>query len=153
MNILKSTEHVLRLALSTILLSAGVLKIVDPHKSVDILLFFQVVEYAEAITIVYALSAIEIALAILLFAKVCPRFISFLVVGVCMTFLLVSIIGYWGEWGLACGCFGRFSFGRFDLPMVIRNGILLGMAIILFLNIPERISRYFKMKKQRPQRA
>lgn len=62
----------------------------------------------------------------------------------CVTFLMISLLGYTNGWEFACGCFGRFSFGRFDLGMVLRNLLLVGMSgWIVFGN--------YKSKEMKPK--
>jgi len=115
--------------LSFIFITAGVLKIISPDNTGDILIFIFEIEYSTANFIVYSLASIELMLGIGLLLGIKESFIKKLTLFSCSLFLLIAIIGYLDNWQLTCGCFGRFSFGKFDVPMILRNSLLLFMAI------------------------
>ncbi|MFY0685023.1 MAG: hypothetical protein JXR20_10760 [Balneola sp.] len=115
--------------LSFIFISAGILKIFSPENTGDILIFLFEVEYNTSLAIVYSIAAIEILLGASLFFGIKEKLTKMLIFFTCSLFLFVAILGYTNGWEFACGCFGRFSFGRFDVSMVFRNALLLSMSI------------------------
>ncbi len=117
-----------RWILGAVLAVAGLLKIFDPENMIEVLLFFGVYPESTAKFLVYAAATIEILLAIFLFKQAHQRLVHLLVTLLCGLFLLIAIVGYSNGWEFACGCLGRFSFGRFDMQMVIRNAVLAGMS-------------------------
>lgn len=115
--------------LSLIFLAAGILKIASPDNTGDILIFFFHLDYSTTLRIVYSIAIIEIVLGISLFSGYLKRYVQIFVVFTCSVFLIIALLGYANSWEFACGCFGKFSFGRFDLAMVLRNSLLLAMAL------------------------
>ena len=117
--------------LSFIFVAAGVMKIFSPENTGDIIIFLFEAEYSTSLIIVYSIASIEIILGAALFFGIKERLIRILILFSCCLFLAIAYIGFSNSWGLACGCFGRFSFGRFDGGMVLRNSLLVGMAFWL----------------------
>tara|TARA_R110002096_G_scaffold28336_5_gene85894 strand:- start:269 stop:700 length:432 start_codon:yes stop_codon:yes gene_type:complete len=117
-----------RWILGAVLAAAGILKIIDPENMIEVLLFFGVYPESTAKFLVYAAATTEIILAIYLFRQVQKKLIHLLVALLCGFFLLIALVGYSNGWEFACGCLGRFSFGRFDLQMVLRNAVLAIMS-------------------------
>jgi len=114
--------------LSFIFVSAGILKMFSPDNTGDILIFIFELDYSTSLIIVYVIAAVEIILGSLLFIGIKKNIIKLLVLFSCGLFLLIAIIGLLDNWNVACGCFGRFSFGRFDKAMVLRNSLLVFMS-------------------------
>ncbi len=121
-----------RWILGAVLAAAGILKIIDPDDMIEVLLFFGVYPESTAKFLVFTAASIEIILAIFLFREEQKKLVHVFVVLLCGLFLLIAIVGYSNGWEFACGCLGRFSFGRFDIKMVLRNAILAGMSIWLY---------------------
>lgn len=119
----------LRWVLGSVLLIAGILKILVPDNLVEVLLFFDLLSENNAYLFVYIASVFEVILAINLFFQFKPKLTSILVSGLCIIFLLISIVGYTNDWEIVCGCLGEFTYGSFDIVMVIRNTVLMGMAL------------------------
>ena len=115
--------------LSFIFVAAGTLKIFSPDNTGDILIFIFEIEFTTARFIVYTIALIEISLGTSLMFKFKELKTKKLMIFSCSLFLLISILGYLDNWQFTCGCFGRFSFGKFDGPMVFRNSLLLLMAV------------------------
>lgn len=115
--------------LSFIFVAAGTLKIFSPDNTGDILIFFFQLNYSTTMILVYSIASIEILLGLLLIFEIKPKLIKPLVLVVCSLFLFIALLGYLNSWQFACGCFGKFSFGKFDLAMVFRNSLLLFMSI------------------------
>ncbi len=115
--------------LSFIFITAGVLKIISPDNTGDILIFFFGFSYSTTLILVYGIAFVELMLGILLFLGYQRRVIKPLVVFSCFLFLAIALLGYLNSWQFACGCFGRFSFGKFDVAMLMRNSLLLFMAL------------------------
>jgi hypothetical protein len=129
-------QHIIKYStwiLSGILVLAGVLKIIDPIKTSDILVFFGVASIDTANIIVYVIAVAEIIIGTLFLKYKEKKVVQFLMIGTVGSFLLISIVGYIFSWELACGCFGRFSFGRFDLNMLIRNSTLFMMTVLVIV--------------------
>lgn len=117
-----------RWILGGVLLVAGILKLIMPDNLVEVLLFFELFSEKNARLFVYMASTLEIVLAINLFFQFKPRLTAFFVSGLCTIFLLISIVGYFNNWEIVCGCLGEFTYGNFDELMLIRNTVLVGMA-------------------------
>lgn len=117
-----------RWVLSGVLIIAGILKIFDPENLVEVLLFFGLFSEYYAYLFTYTVSVFEIALGVTLFFKIKFRVIQKIVFVLFIIFLAISIVGYLDNWQFACGCLGRFSFGKFDLGMVLRNLLLVSMS-------------------------
>jgi len=115
--------------LSFIFIAAGVLKIISPDNTGDILIFFFHFSYSTTLITVYTLAIIEIIIGLSLVFGFLPRITKSVVIFSCTLFVLIALLGYLNNWQFACGCFGKFSFGRFDAAMLIRNSLLLGMSI------------------------
>lgn len=122
-----------RLILAGVLVIAGIFKIIDPENLVEVFLFFGIESEKTAYLVVYIISFIEIILSILLILNINSIIPELLVTFTCIIFLTISLIGYFNEWQMVCGCLGRFSFGKFDISMITRNSILLLMASLLVL--------------------
>ena len=114
--------------LAFIFISAGILKIHSPENTGDILIFIFEISYEASLSFVYSIALIEIFFGIGLFIKVLEKFAKKMVFITCLIFLIVAVLGYLDNWNLTCGCFGRFSFGKFDSLMILRNGILVWMS-------------------------
>ena len=119
----------LGLVLGGVLLIAGILKIISPDNLVEVLLFFDLLSEGNAYLFVYLASVFEIILAINLLFQFSPKLTGILVSGLCIIFLLISVVGYFNDWQIVCGCLGEFTYGNFDEVMVVRNTVLLGMAV------------------------
>ena len=115
--------------LSFIFVAAGILKIFSPDNTGDILIFFFHFSYTTTLILVYTLASIEIVLGLSLLFGFVPRFTKLVVIFCCTLFVVIAFLGYLNSWQFACGCFGKFSFGKFDLAMILRNSLLLFMAI------------------------
>jgi uncharacterized membrane protein YphA (DoxX/SURF4 family) len=115
--------------LSFIFVAAGILKMFSPDNTGDILIFFFNLDYSLTLIIVYSIAIIELILGILLFSGYAKRYVRSTVIFFCSVFLMIAILGYSNSWQFACGCFGKFSFGKFDAAMVLRNTLLLGMSL------------------------
>jgi uncharacterized membrane protein YphA (DoxX/SURF4 family) len=118
----------LRWVLGLVLLIAGLLKVVSPENMIEVLIFFGIPSEIYAYVITYLVSLFEIILGVLLITKKVIKVTNRIALATYMLFLGISIIGYLDNWQFACGCLGRFSFGKFDLSMVLRNFTLTGMA-------------------------
>lgn len=134
-----------RVILAIVFFAAGILKILNPDNTVDIITFFQIASYEQALFSVYFFAVFEIGLSLLLITGYYAKVTGKLVLILCSIFLLFAVIGYLDNWSIACGCFGRFSFGRFDLPMIGRNTILLFVAI--WLNYRESFKQHFSLSQ------
>jgi uncharacterized membrane protein YphA (DoxX/SURF4 family) len=117
-----------RWILGAVLFIAGVLKMIMPDNLVEVLLFFELLSETNAYVFVYTASIFEIVLAINLFLQIVPRVTATLVSVLCTMFLIISLVGYFNNWEIVCGCLGEFTYGNFDGVMVIRNAVLVGMA-------------------------
>lgn len=115
--------------LSFIFIAAGILKIFSPENTGDILIFLFEVEYNTSLIIVYSIAIIEVLLGLCLFFGIKEKIVQRLIFISCTSFLFVALVGFLDNWEMTCGCFGRFSFGRFDRAMVIRNSLLVMMSI------------------------
>jgi membrane-bound metal-dependent hydrolase YbcI (DUF457 family) len=115
--------------LSFIFVAAGALKILSPDNTGDILIFLFEIEYNISLWIVYSIALLEIILGVFLYLDFKEKLTKILVLFSCCMFFAISLLGYFNSWEFACGCFGRFSFGRFDLAMVFRNSLLIAMAL------------------------
>ncbi|MFD2532445.1 MauE/DoxX family redox-associated membrane protein [Gracilimonas halophila] len=120
-----------RWILGGVLLIAGILKLIMPDNLIEVLLFFDLLNEENAYVFVYMASILEIFLAISLFFQFKPRFTAISASVLCTIFLLISLVGYFNNWEIVCGCLGEFTFGNFDELMVIRNAVLLGMAAFI----------------------
>lgn len=129
-----------RWILGAVLMAAGILKIADPENMVEVLMFFELTGEEGAYLAVYGISVLEIVLAVMLFRNYLPRATAVVVSAMCGVFVLIAVVGYLDNWSHVCGCLGRFSFGKFDMLMVIRNFVLLSMSLWLVrdLNIVKR---------------
>lgn len=121
-------EKVIRYVLAGVFLLAGILKIEAPERTADVIVFFDLLSYSSAVAFVYLAAIVEMILSVLLVFRVNTRMTGILIVALCTFFVGLSLLGWLNNWDIACGCFGRFSFGRFDGAMVIRNSILLILA-------------------------
>lgn len=115
--------------LSFIFVAAGVLKIFSPENTGDIIIFLFEVEYNTSLVIVYSIATLEIILGLGLFFGIKKKIVKSLILFSCCLFLGVALLGFANGWEFACGCFGRFSFGRFDGSMVLRNSLLVVMSL------------------------
>ena len=128
--------------LSFIFVAAGILKMFSPDNTGDILIFLFEIDYNNSLIIVYIISSIEVILGLCLFLGIKGKLTRALILVSCSLFLLVTIVGYTDNWNQTCGCFGRFSFGRFDSTMVLRNILLVSMSVWIIYG--ERLSNRFK---------
>ena len=117
-----------RWVLGGVLLIAGVLKLITPDNLIEVILFFELAGETGAAVFVYTVSVLEIMLAVGLILNLKPKLVSIITIMLCINFLLISILGYANQWEFACGCLGEFTYGNFDLTMVIRNTVLVGLA-------------------------
>ena len=108
---------------------AGILKLVMPDNLVEVLLFFELLEQRFAYLFTYTISVVEIIMGIALVYKKESQMVQKSVLFLFGGFLGISLIGYFDNWQFACGCLGRFSFGRFDLIMVLRNTVFVIMTL------------------------
>lgn len=122
--------------LSFIFVAAGILKMFSPDNTGDILIFIFEIKYKTSLWIVYSLATIEILLGISLFVGIKESLTKSFILFSCILFLVIALVGYFDNWSLTCGCFGRFSFGRFDELMILRNLLLVFLALsVRFENI------------------
>jgi len=117
--------------LSFIFVAAGTLKVFSPENTGDILIFIFEIDYNTSLLIVYSIAVFEIFLGVFLFFEIKYEVTQLLILLSSISFLAVAILGFLNGWEFACGCFGRFSFGRFDVAMVFRNSLLVGMSLWL----------------------
>ncbi|MBO6571449.1 MAG: hypothetical protein JJ958_03295 [Balneola sp.] len=115
--------------LSFIFIAAGVLKMFSPDNTGDILIFLFHFSYSTTLILVYSIAIIETLLGVALFFNFKVKVTKPLVIFSCSLFLIVAVLGFLNDWQFACGCFGKFSFGKFDPAMVFRNSLLLLMAL------------------------
>lgn len=130
---MKSSKYI-RWVLGSVLLIAGVLKIVAPENLIEVLFFFGLTNEIMVYSFVYGISIIELVLALALFLNKNPKVVSTTVTFFSAIFLLISVLGYTNDWQLACGCLGEFTYGNFDLIMVGRNLVLLGLSVGLVID-------------------
>ena len=135
-----------------VLLIAGVLKLVTPDNLIEVFFFFGMSDDWLIYFLVYGLSILEIVLAFALILNLKPKLTSFTVSVLCINFLLISILGYTHDWELACGCLGEFTYGNFDLAMVLRNSVLVGLSGLIVIqsfreNAPQRGTTETKQEK------
>lgn len=122
-----------RWILGGVLLIAGILKLVAPDNLVEVLFFFGMKDEHVIKFLVYGFSVLELILAVALLLNLKPKMTSITVTLLFLNFLLISILGYTHSWELACGCLGEFTYGDFDLAMVLRNSVMLGMSALLIV--------------------
>lgn len=120
-----------RWILGGVLMIAGILKIASPDNLVEVILFFDLLSENSAHIFVYSASVIEILLAAGLFLQFKPKLTAIVVSSLCFVFLLISLVGYANNWEIVCGCLGEFTYGNFDLLMIVRNMALMGMAFTI----------------------
>lgn len=130
-----SVTKYFRWILGGVLFIAGILKLIMPDNLVEVLLFFELLSEKNAYIFVYMASALEIILAVNLVFKFKLRLTAILVSLLCAIFLLISIVGYFNNWEIACGCLGEFTYGNFDGLMLIRNSVLFGMATFICASV------------------
>lgn len=123
----------LRWVLSGVLIVAGLLKILEPENLIEVLLFFDLFSEGNAYRFSILIGVIEISLAIAFIVKFKFSAVKVIVCLLFSLFLVISIVGYLDNWQFACGCLGRFSFGKFDLMMVSRNSILTIMSGLVLM--------------------
>jgi uncharacterized membrane protein YphA (DoxX/SURF4 family) len=121
----------IRWILGGVLLIAGILKIVKPANLIEVLMFFDLLSEINSSIFVFIASLLEISLGVNLFFNYLPRLTAASVILLCCIFLLISIVGYFNNWNIACGCLGEFTYGNFDEMMLIRNAILFVMAAFI----------------------
>ncbi|MEQ8578715.1 MAG: hypothetical protein RIC57_07490 [Balneola sp.] len=121
--------------LSFIFVAAGVLKMFNPDNTGDILIFLFEIKYSTAIFIVYSIAITEVLLGVSLVLKFKEALTKKLVMFFCSLFLIITLVGYLDNWQFTCGCFGRFSFGKFDSAMLFRNSLLLSMAMWITIDL------------------
>ncbi|MFN1835976.1 MauE/DoxX family redox-associated membrane protein [Balneola sp. MJW-20] len=131
-------ERYIRYIIGGVFLAAGVIKFLDPEKTSDIIVFFEILPHEQAIAFVYLTALVEVTLAILLVIKVKPKWTGAAITGLCFVFVCISLLGWLNNWNLACGCFGRFSYGKFDGMMTLRNSVLLVMSAGVFYQSSKR---------------
>ena len=138
-NVLYYTSIVLTYFIATVLLFAGISKIILPEALVENL--STAFSFLPSVIVVAAstlLPVVEIGVGTLLLAsfynekiKSKRKLIKFLTVSLFAIFLFYSIYGFVIGTGSDCGCFGNTLSTSFGWGMIIRNLIFLGMAVFL----------------------
>ena len=131
--------HNMKWILVLIIFIGAILKFIFPESITDIVLFFGILDEPTATVFVYALATIEISCSILVGLNILGKTASKVLVAICLCYFLVGIIGYVENFEEVCGEFSKFNFGRFDIPMMVRNTVLLAISVTVYLNITKRV--------------
>ena len=123
-----------------VVLGAGaVLKLIYPESITNIILFFGVLNETIAYTLVYFMFIVEIVCCVLLMLKIQEKKVAGVILGICFFYFVIGVVGYWGNLEEFCGEFSQFSFGRFDLSMMLRNLTLFVLSIIVYYHIAKKV--------------
>ena len=124
-----------RLGLGTVMISAGLPKLLDLTGSVQNVIAYELFDYELARAIGIFLPVVEVALGVLLLLGLLTRAVA-VVTGVLMLFFIAGIVSAWAR-GLSidCGCFG--TGGPVDpdettyVTSIVRDVGFLGLAVWL----------------------
>jgi len=130
--ILKWVQNLFRYILAVVLISAGVLKLLDNTALFETVAYITWLPVWFKSILIATLPWFEILVAIVLVTKWKFKYVLSLVTVIFAGFLGFSIYGFATGLEGDCGCFGDLAESSFGWGMIIRNAIFFGMAGFLF---------------------
>lgn len=143
--ILTYAQTAFRILLGALLLVAGYLKVQDNSSLFESVAYITWIPLALKSLVIDTLPWIEMVMGTLLMFNLFGWVVKPAVSVIYLAFFLFAIYGLGSGMEGDCGCFGDPESGsilamllgsEFGWKMVIRNGIFLGMAGVLFISIP-----------------
>lgn len=123
----------LRIVVGIIILMGSLLKFIYPESITNIVLFFQIGNESSIKWIVYLLATTEFFVSsCLIFKKKLSKILP-IIIFLSSCYLFISIFGFAYDFEELCGELSKFNFGRFDIPMILRNGTLFLISIFIFI--------------------
>jgi len=113
--------RVIKIILGLLLIFSGITKIVDPSKTVNLMLEFKVIPEFLILIVVSILPILEILIGVLVLFS---------------GFFLISIYGTLIGLSSDCGCFGSVIKSRIGWGMVVRNGMF---VVLIGYNLVKKI--------------
>jgi len=137
-----------KLFLILILLISGVSKIISPNSAVSIIFKLAIIPIRVIYPLVYALSILEVLLAIVLLVWPKIKTIYYIINLLFYFFFIFSIYivisGITGD----CGCFGAFIKTNVGLALIIRNFLLLSLSTIILRRFNNSQLHNYNTKKE-----
>lgn len=124
-------EHwswVLRLLLAVLFLYAGGIKAFDPAGFLNDIEAYRLTHYTLSVLIAYYLPWLEIFAALALFFQRWVVAAATLLTGLMITFIGLLLSAWARGLDLECGCFGQTFRSADYLLLLLRDGVILGLA-------------------------
>lgn len=111
---------------------AGVLKALDPAAFQVEILAYQLVGYPVSYLVAHVLPFFEILLGLSVLMRIQIRFASGMIILLLMVFIAALCWSWMKGIDLHCGCLGKIDFIEGQPAAILRDIVLVGMAMILW---------------------
>ena len=147
--ILTWAKRIISVTLGGLLAFAGVLKIQDNSALFESVAYITWIPVGLKSLVIDTLPYVEVVMGSLLALQLYPKLTRPVVALIYLSFFVFAIYGLGTGMEGDCGCFGELSEGSilnavlgssFGWKMVIRNGVFLAMAMVLFVPVAVRDS-------------
>jgi len=129
-----------RIILGVVFIYAAVLKIASPQEFADRIAAYQILPLAVINLLALGLPLFEFACGLLVLTGFFFRVGVLGILGLLVVFIVAAVAALFRGLSIDCGCFGpHLWFGSNPWVVLIRDGILLGIAVFLYdCNIRKR---------------
>jgi len=121
--------RIIKILLGCILIFSGIAKIVDPSKSVNLMIEFRIIPQGLIVSIISFLTVVEIFIGLLLVTGVYLRIAIISALVLFIGFFFISIYGAILGFNVDCGCFGSVIKSQIGLGMILRNGAFIVVTV------------------------
>ena len=123
----------MQIFLGIILIVSGVSKVVDPEKSISLIIEMNILQEQLIAASVSFLIVSELFTGVLLIIGVYSKYVSFFAFFLFSLFFLISIYGAYMGVNSECGCFGSLIESRIGVGMILRNSIFVAVCMYVFI--------------------
>lgn len=124
---------VLRIGLSALFITAGILKIIDPSKFLTAIETFRLLPYPLAFLFTYLLPWLEIICGLALMINKGQQGALFILTGLITVFIFALGISWGRGLDIICGCFGNPGSLKTNYPLLLIRNLAIFTILILLL--------------------
>ena len=123
--------HSFRILIALVFIISGIIKLLSAKDFISSINSFEVVPVSLQLPIGYLIIMLEIVLGVLILLNVKLNFSLKTIISILIIFTAFLIVKYSEGAEVSCGCFGDLSTGKISISNILRNLILIIVAIVV----------------------
>lgn len=127
-----------RVILAGVFAYAAVSKILRPDEFYIAVMNYQILPKYLAYAVAYFLPALELVCAVALLSKAVCKASAYIICLMLSAFIAAVLLSWLRGLNISCGCFGGEDSTGGYLGIIVRDIVLLGLCVIIFLINPNR---------------